>query len=93
MTPDIEARIDADFVMAQRMDALGILRQLESDLGKETSRILRCVVFLARGDLERLAHFANQARADYRDVIYWAEYDERDRHLRDFNSPFAASGW
>ena len=38
--------------------------------------------------------FAEAARMDYRDVIYWAEYEEpkspatSPRRVRDFHSPF-----
>ena len=30
----------------------------------------------------------NAAMTDYRDVIYWAEYDASDRKIRDFDQPF-----
>jgi hypothetical protein len=53
--------------------------------------VLRCVVHLAGGDLARLVHCSDRARLDWRDVIYWAEYDSVDRQVRDFNQPFKVS--
>jgi hypothetical protein len=91
LTPDIEARIAADFGPAERQEALGILQLLDNELGSGNSRVLRCIVFLARGELSLLVHNADRARSDRRDVIYWAEYDEHDRQVRDFNLPFSGS--
>lgn len=42
------------------------------------------------GNAERIGHFIEAAMRGYRDVIYWAEYDESDRRVHDFTSPFAA---
>lgn len=56
----------------------------------EGPRIARCVWWLAGRDddaLERLAHYATAARVDYRDVIWWAEYDGGETQLRDFTNP------
>jgi hypothetical protein len=86
LPPDIEDRIAADFAATDRPSAFGIIESLSG--AKETWRVCRCVLFLARGQLSLLAHNAEQARLDYRDVIYWAEYDEQDRLVRDFSKPF-----
>jgi hypothetical protein len=92
VTPDIEARIVADFQEADREEGRAILRLLEDELGGIVPpRILRCVLFLSAGDMARLVDFADRALNDWRDVIYWAEYDERDHRLRDFNQPFPGS--
>lgn len=90
MEPDITARVAADFAPADRGDALGLLELLGSEVGGQP-RVLRCVLFLAEGNLARLAHFADRARVDWRDVMYWAEYDEQDRLVRDFDRPFPAA--
>jgi len=86
---DIEARIFADFSAENRENAILIIRKLGAELDREVHRILRCVLFLSHGELPLLMHNADQARSDYRDVIYWAEYDEQDSQVRDFNQPFA----
>lgn len=48
---------------------------------------MRCVIVLAGGDIEKLRHYVEQALMDYRDVIYWAEYDA-ERRIADHNEPF-----
>jgi hypothetical protein len=55
-----------------------------------SDRVVRCILELAAGDIGRLRHFVEQAVKDYRDVIYWAEYDSR-RRIHDFNRPFGDS--
>ena len=39
---------------------------------------------------ETLLHFIVCATTDYRDVIYWAEFDRNDQRIRDFDQPFGA---
>ena len=88
MTPDIEARIATNFDNAHREEARDILRRLDEELREgEHARILRCVLFLSGGDMELLVYYSDRASSDWRDVIYWAEYDEQDHRLRDFNQP------
>jgi hypothetical protein len=41
-------------------------------------------MFLAGGDPVKLAQFTAAARLDYRDVIWWAEYDGGEILLRSF---------
>jgi hypothetical protein len=89
MAPDIGARIDTDFIPNERAAVRAVLGWLEAELSRDRARILRCVLFLARGDLPRLQHNANAARSDWRDVIWWAEYERDDRRVRDFNQPFS----
>ncbi len=87
MERDIVARVAADFVPADRGEAIELLELLVSEVGSQP-RVLRCVVFLSCGDLAMLVYYADRARSDWRDVIYWAEYDEQNRHVRNFNRPF-----
>lgn len=85
MAPDIEQRIEADFGPGAANGILPLLSPLLETPGGE--RIARCVLILAKGDIARLRHFLLQAQADYRDVIYWAEYDSKMR-VRDCSLPF-----
>jgi hypothetical protein len=87
---DIEARLECEFAEPALSTARGVLARIPD----QSPRILRCVLHLAGGSLDRVFHFAEAARLDFRDVIYWAEYEEPDspgaspRHVRDFHSPF-----
>jgi hypothetical protein len=91
LPPDIESRIDADFASADRSEARRILAALQKDRDVPVDRVQRSIVFLAKGDLERLADLAGRAGQDARDVIYWAEYDALDKQVRDFTRPFPES--
>ena len=91
MEPDIEARVAKDFTLRDHDDATAILDAPDRELRGDKARILRCVVFLARGNMEKLVHNADRALSDFRDVILWAEYDEQNRQVRDFNQPMTSS--
>lgn len=85
---DVRARVSAEFAGETYYEAL---RQLEAlDFGP---RLLRSVVFLARGDLEALARFARAAERDEREVVFWAEYEDHDapepRRVRSMSEPLA----
>jgi hypothetical protein len=90
MVPDVEAKIDIDFSAEQRDAATSILHQLDVDLGGNAARILRCVLFLASDDLDRLQLFSDESRRDWRDVIVWAELGDAPSVYRDFRKPFPA---
>ena len=83
--PDIAARIEQDFGSGAQGRICSVLQPvLDHGLG---NRVVRCILVLSRGDLGRLQHNVHQALLDYRDVIYWAEYDATRRTF-DFNRPF-----
>ncbi len=94
LPPDVVVRIQVDFG-ARAAEATHVLES-RADIANETARVFRCVVFLAQGDLDRLVQLAEQASADYRDVIFWAEYVDHDaaspRRVRDFNRQFGLPG-
>ncbi len=58
-----------------------------------TDRVIRCILFLAKGDLKELNKFIELAISDTRDVMFWAEYEilaesNNYRRVRDFNKTF-----
>lgn len=61
---------------------------IESCLANDDTRILRCIVYLADGNINSLKEMIDLAKIDFRDVIYQAEYDCRDQRMRDFSQPF-----
>lgn len=83
---DITQRIEKEFDRSSSSSAQKMLAKLVTV--PEFQRVARCVLFLAQGDEEKLAHFVTVARTDYRDVIWWAEYDGKEDRLRDFARPF-----
>lgn len=82
---DINHKIISDFGKKQYQLVANMLLPL-NDYDRN-HRIIRCVLFLAQGNRKKLEHFIEQARLDFRDVIYWAEYDASGR-INDFNLPF-----
>ena len=90
---DIQQRIKHDFNDSadKAIDILGNAI-LKTDYLK-TDRIIRCIVFLANGDLNKLKKFIDNAIIDTRDVMLWAEYEEQEgdfnfKGIRNFNNTF-----
>jgi len=89
---DISKRIQRDFGES----AAAIAQELENFIGRfrqqhqthPGDRVVRCIVHLAAGKRAHLDHYVKAALRDPRDVMAWAEYDERDTRLHDFNMPF-----
>ena len=60
----------------------------------KTDRIIRCIIFLAKGDIDKLEKYIDNAIFDPRDVMLWAEYENPDndnfshKRIRDFNKTF-----
>jgi hypothetical protein len=83
---DIHAKIARDFEgnaeAAAEMIATHLIDNPTSD------RVLRCVLFVASGNLSELAQCLKLAHLDYRDMIVAAEYNEHRKQVRDFNNPF-----
>jgi hypothetical protein len=90
LTKDILVQIQKDF--GPQSVAASQLLQNQTEFYSESLRVLRCIVFLAEGDIDLLPKFINSAKSDYRDVIFWAEYINHDAknpaQVRDFNKPF-----
>src|SRR5688572_15581145 len=83
---DIVARVAADFPNESHSALLAMLDEYQ---GPERTRVIRCVVHLAARNTDKLLDCIKSAMTDYRDVIYWAEYDAGEQKVRDFNQPFA----
>jgi hypothetical protein len=69
----VAARLASDYP-GREQDAREILLGSLGDRppGASDERVLLAVLHLADRDLMRLAHYASAARADFRDVIFWA---------------------
>lgn len=90
---DIIARINTDFgensnkAMTMLIDAINKVDYLKTD------RVIRCIIFLARGNLTDLNKYIKTATFDTRDVMLLAEYEKLSgdlnyKRLRDFNKTF-----
>ena len=84
--PDIDSRIIAQY--GKEADAArNILSEFSSKPGA-SPRVIRCILYLAAGDIRKLREYRETAEQDPRDVIYWAENRKDGERLRDFNEPF-----
>jgi hypothetical protein len=80
-------RVIECFVVDERERVRTLLDEvLLATQANEGARVVRCVLFLGE-DLAKLEHYAAAAKADYRDVIWWAEYGGGETRLRDFSKP------
>lgn len=93
---DIIDKIEIDFgtnsIEAGKMLESAIL---ETDY-LQTDRIIRCIIFLSKGNLTQLDKYIAAAILDPRDVMFWAEYENHDdfektKRIRDFNNQFEKS--
>ena len=79
---DFETPEEAALALSVLADFMVQNQELSSD------RILRCIVFVANGDLNRLEKAMDLAKEDYRGLIVLAEYDEKNERVRDLSNPF-----
>ena len=86
---DIIAKIQHDFDKGEVVPVIELISEFSAE-DRETfnDRVLRCVIYLSKGSFSELARNLAHARTDWRDVIYWAEYDANDARIRDHSVPF-----
>ena len=52
---------------------MALLDQYRSELGG-VERVQMGILKLSEGDISKLRHYVEEARKDFRDILYWAEY-------------------
>ena len=91
--PDISERITSDF----GENATAIFELFDAAIAKadylSTPRVIRCILFLADGSLDKLKKMIAAAHQDPRDVMLWAEYEGtggpfHPKRIRDFSKTF-----
>ncbi len=88
---DVERWIKENFADVTRAKrALEPVVALETEIS--VSRILRSILYLSDRDYDSLAAYAQKAIHDPRNVIWWAEYDNRNIQKRDFNKSLYRQG-
>ncbi len=90
---DITDRIHEDFG-ERATEVTQILNDVTTENAHlKSDRIIRCLIFLAKGDIEDLANYIESATIDTRDIIFWAEYSgitesKTPTQIRDFTKTF-----
>ncbi len=95
MYPDIQIKIRYDFGQEKSDEIEAKLETFKVDFlviynEDPSSRIIRCILKLAEGDEEKLERYIKTALSDWRDVIYWAEYDREDKRVFDGSKRFTS---
>ena len=83
---DVRARLVREYPGETSFEAIRLVESLSC-----SARVLRSIVFLAAGDFEELERFARISEIDWRDVVFWAEYEdhaaEHPRRVRSMEDP------
>ena len=83
---DVRARLAREYPGETHFEAIRLVESLQC-----SARVLRSIVHLAAGDFEQLERFARASEIDWRDVVFWAEYEdhqaERPRRVRSMEEP------
>jgi hypothetical protein len=88
MPPDIQSRIKREFAPEDFYPAIKAINTWDAtQKGLIDDRLIRCAVFLAKGNMAVLEQQIALGMMDYRDLIVAAEY-EGDIRVRDFSKPF-----
>jgi hypothetical protein len=86
---DIQLRVQHDFGPEEALVICQLLVELKAeDPVLFVDRILRCLVFVARGDFKKFSDGVALARLDYRDLIVQGEYDANWQRVRSLVAPF-----
>ncbi len=78
----VDRRVAAEFASTDAAPARAELARIDGSPMASALRLRHAVLTLAGGDLGRLRHYAAAARADCRDVIYWAYWPDESTASR-----------
>ena len=59
-------------------DQAVVIELLSTYSGPEAGRVVWDILQLSKGSLESIRYYLKVAQADYRDILYWAEYYDTD---------------
>lgn len=73
-------RIAGEYSPAERSTVEDLLASYS---GPERDRVIWDILALSGGDSQKLLHCLHTAQLDYRDILYWAEYYDKDPLVQD----------
>ncbi len=86
---DIDRYLRTQYSPHEVVEIISVFEDLHKADNAISARVLRCIIHLAEGSADRVRDLAEDAKTDYRDIILWAEYDQKGKtRLHDFNKPF-----
>ena len=93
---DITKKIQTDFRGNSNEVFETLKKAIEDTDYLKTDRIIHCIIFLSKGNINELNRLINVAINDTRDIMLWAEYEKLNgdynyKRVRDFNKTFEES--
>lgn len=82
LAPDIIKHIESVYRNPTEVSAI-----VSAVAAPEAERVIRCILHLSEGDRDSLMAYVKMADQDYRDVIWNAEYDNRNIRKYNFTRP------
>lgn len=79
LEPRSTERIMKEFPASEQASVVELLKSYS---GPESARVAWDILELSKGSLENLRRYVHAAQVDYRDILYWAEYYDKDPLLR-----------
>lgn len=90
---DVKSRIINEYPNKGNQEfIINSLIKLGTDWEFDGARVPRCILFLSKGNFGLFKENLKRASEDWRDVILYAEYDENDNQIYDFNKTFEENG-
>ena len=91
---DIERRISTDFRGETAPQARALLHASCRKAEESSPRLVRAILFLSKGDLQKMVENISLAETDFRDILYYAEYRGQGTgnpvRIRDFDKAFGS---
>jgi len=90
---DVVNRVREEY--KERADEVLLLLLARREIGSGEffgDRLIRCVVFAAKGNLSRISELIALGLRDYRDLIMAGEYDHKSNRRRDLTASFLVDG-
>ncbi|ADV48030.1 protein chain elongation factor EF-Tu [Cellulophaga algicola DSM 14237] len=85
---DIIDKIKLDYRQSWNKAFSEIQELIISNESFRNKRIIRAIIHLGNKDLAHLEKIIEQTKIDWRDILLWAEYDKKEKRIRDFNNEF-----
>ncbi len=84
MAKDIEMQIRLDYDVTEQEQVTALLSKLTKEHVMAASEwnllsARKAILTLAQGKIQKVPEFIKAAQTDFRDVIYWATHDGKDK--------------
>ena len=84
---DVISRVKSDFAAEVADEVLTTIQD-----ATDSPRLQRCIVVGANKDPELIKYNCVLVGQDYRDLIFFVEYDKNEKRIFDFNHPIPKAG-